>query len=371
MANFNVNFGQNVISNAQKNRQLELEQQRINNAREASAASAANQASATFWSRVNAEEKNANRKKELELREKKQDKDLAWEDAVKKQELAEREARFDMLRKQSAKYDMAYETDRVKAEEEVAQAKERADLLNGELGTLYLSAQKHGGRVTPSQIAAFNEATDSQYDFVGNTMTFQGRDGSMHTETIGDGTSFYMGQYRRDTKGNIVYGKDGTPMTQMVEMPRQMQHAIISSAYGKEFVNRRGGATVGMSTERLQLERERLAQRKSEEEGRNSRAGTKNDAANSRLAVSVAKNMNDIKRGLKLNDVQAAKFQSSLTKILSDAFGDGQGGIETEPSSDGEAGAYDPNAKYAPGDTVIRNDKTYKMGADGKFHLVM
>lgn len=51
-------------------------------------------------------------------------------------------------------------------------------------------------------------------------------------------------------------------------------------------------------------------------------------AANARLAASVAKNMADIKRGLGLNDKQAAVFRESLTKILTDAFSGGQGGGE-------------------------------------------
>jgi len=234
---FNINFGQAVISNAQKDRQLDLEQQRINNQREAAAASAANQASATFWSRVNAEEANANRKKELELREEKQDQELSWDDAVKKQELAEKEARIENLKKLSAKYDAAFESDKAKAEEEVAQAKERQNLLNSELGTLYLSAYQRGGRVSPSQLQAFNAETGSQYDFIGNTMTIPMRDGTVKTETIGDGKSFFMGQFQRDAKGDIVYGQDGTPVTQMVEMPRQMQRALLSSAYGKAYVD--------------------------------------------------------------------------------------------------------------------------------------
>ena len=50
--------------------------------------------------------------------------------------------------------------------------------------------------------------------------------------------------------------------------------------------------------------------------------------ANARLAASVAKNMNYIKRGLKLDDDQAIQFQTALTRILSDAFGGGGGGGE-------------------------------------------
>lgn len=234
---FNINFGQAVISNAQKDRQLDLEQQRINNQREAQAASAANQAAASFITRVNAKEANALREKELNLREQKQEHDLSWDDALKQQEIAEREARTDNLRKISAKYDAAYESDKAQAEELANQAKRRQELLNGELGSLFLSAYTHGGRVSPSQIKAFNEATGAQYDFIGNTMSIPMSDGSVRHETIGDGKGFFMGQFQRDEKGNVIFGDDGTPMTQMVEMPKEMRNALLSSAYGKAYVN--------------------------------------------------------------------------------------------------------------------------------------
>lgn len=276
---FNINFGQSVIANAQRDRQLDLEQQRINNQREAQAASAANQASASFWSRVNAEEANANRKKELELREERQTHDLSWEDAVKKQELAEREARTENLKKLSSKYDAAFESDKAKAEEEVSQARERQNLLNSELGTLYLSAYKRGGRVSPSQIQAFNSATGSQYDFIGNTMTIPMQDGSVKTEVIGDGKSFFLGQFQRDAKGDIVYGKDGTPVTQMVEMPRQMQRALLSSAYGRDYMGSESRNGLSLS-DRLELEDAKNAGRMGLEELRQRGASARTDANN-------------------------------------------------------------------------------------------
>lgn len=246
---FNINFGQAVISNAQKDRQLDLEQQRINNQREAQAASAANQAAASFFSRVNAQEANALREKELNLREQKQEHDLSWDDALKQQEIAEREARTDNLRKISAKYDAAYESDKAQAEEMANQARRRQELLNGELGSLFLSAYTHGGRVSPSQIKAFNEATGAQYDFIGNTMSIPMSDGSVRHETVGDGKGFFLGQFQRDEKGNIVFGDDGTPMTQMVEMPKEMRNALLSSAYGKAYVNGGGMSASGQGVE--------------------------------------------------------------------------------------------------------------------------
>ena len=107
--------------------------------------------------------------------------------------------------------------------------------------------------------------------------------------------------------------------------------------YNPEKVEKRQKDGGGMSEERMQLERDRLAQRQQEEQGRNARAGAKNSGANARLAASVAKNMGDIKRGLRLSDEQAASFQTSLTKILSDAFSpqDESGGDEEKGNGGG------------------------------------
>ena len=122
-----------------------------------------------------------------------------------------------------------------------------------------------------------------------------------------------------------------------------------------------------MSPERMQLERDRLAQRKNEEEGRNARAGAKNSGAQARLAASVAKNMNEIKIGLNLTDEQASALEGSLTKILSDAFS----GMSDEPqkkagggetSSDGGAKKKVSYNDLKPGQTFVAT------GKDGKKH---
>ena len=63
----------------------------------------------------------------------------------------------------------------------------------------------------------------------------------------------------------------------------------------------------GWTPERLELEKRRLDLRGEEERGRNARAGSKNDAANARLAASVAKNMGDIKHGGDENPTEQPK----------------------------------------------------------------
>lgn len=124
--------------------------------------------------------------------------------------------------------------------------------------------------------------------------------------------------------------------------------------------------TSGWSPERIELEKERLRLRENEEAGRNNRAGTKNDVANARLAASVAKHMNEIKMGLGLNDEQSAQLQSSLTKILSDAFAPAGGGQAPgdggETSSNGQTGKKVSYNGLKPGQTF------FATGKDGKRH---
>lgn len=138
----------------------------------------------------------------------------------------------------------------------------------------------------------------------------------------------------------------------------------------------------GMSSERLQLERDRLAQRKNEEDGRNARAGAKNSGAQARLAASVAQNMNAIKLGLNLTDEQAASFEGSLTKILSDAFsGISDQQTPVSPSADDGASASAASFKdvddfkknggsYKVGDSITIGDTIYKLGQDGHMKVV-
>ena len=66
-------------------------------------------------------------------------------------------------------------------------------------------------------------------------------------------------------------------------------------------------------------------------------------------------------------DTQGGEKQGKGTPAPAPKPDAAQGRGETRTD---ESAAYDPNAKYATGDTVFRDGKTYKMGADGKFHLV-
>lgn len=378
MAAFNIDFGQKNIENAQKSRELSLREKQIDNQRRASEMQAFAQASSSsgFRNAVAAREANELRARELALREKQAERSQSWSDLLNQQRQEETALRIENLRKSSEKYDLALESDRMAVEEAARQTRERQRLLNSELGTLFLSSYKNGGVVSPSQIKAFNDATGEQFDFLGNSADIPLQNGRVVRQKIGDGKGFWMGKFERDQKGNIVFGKDGTPVTSMVEMPRELQQTILTSAYGKNYLGGgRGGS--GMSEERMQLERERLAQRKSEEEGRIARAGAKNDAANARLAASVAKNMGDIKRGLRLNDEQAASFQTSLTKILSDAFsgGGGNGGAENpteQPKGEqqGQARQISSPSEMADapvGSWFVKGDKKYIKQENGQF----
>ena len=254
----------------------------------------------------------------------------SWDDALKmqqmerdEQELENRRIAFD---ERNAKLDSYL---RIK-EEEDAQAERRNALMESSYGNMAIIAQLQNGTVTKKQVDAFNNELledgmidkGREYNYIGTIDQTTGK-------PFSDGKLHFV-RYALDGNGRVqIDPKSGRPLVEIDNpLNAEIRNSALTSYFGdvKEFMGSgRGG---GMSPERMQLERDRLVQRRSEEEGRTARAGAKNDMANARLAASVAKNMNDIKRGLKLDDDQAIQFQTSLTRILSDAFGGRGGGGE-------------------------------------------
>ena len=261
----------------------------------------------------------------------------SWDDAIKlqqmekeAQELENRRLAFD---ERNAKLDAFL---RIKQEED-EQMENRRAAMESSYGNMAIVTQLQNGVVTRKQVDAFNK------ELLENGMIEEGREynyiGTIDQTTgkpFSDGKLHFV-RYALDGNGRVQMDpKSGRPLVEIDNpLNAEIRNSALTSDFGdvKEFMGK--GAGGGMSEERMQLERERLARRKSEEEGRNARAGLKNDAANARLAASVAKNMPDIRRGLKLNDEQATQFQASLTKILADAFG---GGAESEGGADTATG---------------------------------
>lgn len=254
----------------------------------------------------------------------------SWDDALKmqqmerdEQELENRRLAFD---ERNAKLDSYL---RIK-EEEDRQMENRRAVEESSYGNMAILAQLQNGTVTRRQVDAFNkELMDGGMLENGREYNYIGMIDPTTGKPFSDGKLHFV-RYALDSNGRTqIDQQSGRPLVEIDNpLNTDIRNAMLSSYFGdvKEFMGSgRGG---GMSPERMQLERDRLAQRRSEEEGRTARAGAKNDMANARLAASVAKNMNDIKRGLKLDDDQAVQFQTSLTRILSDAFGGGGGGGE-------------------------------------------
>lgn len=332
MAAFNIDFGQKNIENAQKSRELSLREKQIDNQRRASEMQAFAQASSSsgFRNAVNASRANDLRERELAMREERMAHDQSWNDLLNQQKMEESALRMENLRKSSEKYDLALESDRMAVEEVARQTRERQRLLNSELGTLFLSSYKNGGAVSPSQIKAFNDATGEQFDFLGNSADIPIQDGRVVRQQIGDGKGFWMGKFERDQKGNIVFGEDGTPVTSMVEMPRELQQTILTSAYGKNYLGGgRGGS--GMSEERMQLENAKLDMREKELEARKNQAATRNKEMQAKLAASIARNFNSVRSGAGFDEESSKAFRQGLQNVLSDMFGltqEGNGGDE-------------------------------------------
>lgn len=252
-------------------------------------------------------------------------------------------------------------------------------------------AQQKGGRL-PSEVTDY---LNRQFGFDGKTLGII--EGGINPKTGEFG--FVFGE--RDRNGNMSYREQTIPRTVQLglmegypslfgedavnahkqEMLKTYSQAEIDS-YSKvaRLARERLASriaelspkekTSGWSPERIELEKERLRLRDNEEKGRNTRAGTKNDAANARLAASVAKHMNEIKMGLGLDDNQSAQFQASLTKILADAFapsetqtpdGGGEGGT-VKMSRGGETQRKMTYNDLKPGQTFTAT------GKDGKTH---
>lgn len=272
----------------------------------------------------------------------------SWDDAIKMQQMEKEQQEIENRR-------LAFEERNAKLEsflkikdDEDRQMQNRRAAEESSYGNMAILAQLQNGVVTRKQVDAFNQ------ELIDGGMLEQGREYN-YIGTIDQTTGkpfsdnkLHFVRYALDGNGRVQMDpKSGRPLVEIDNpLNAEIRNSALTSYFGdvKEFMS--SGKGGGMSEERMQLERDRLAQRKSEEEGRNARAGSKNDAANARLAASVAKNMTDIRRGLKLNNEQAAAFQTSLTRILSDAFGGGQGGSEEE----------NPNGEEAPkgGQRIIK-----------------
>lgn len=228
----------------------------------------------------------------------------SWDEAVKLQQMEKEELEF-QIRNAELERILAI---RQKEDEERAHQKE---LMESAYGNAVIATELGGGFLTQKQVADFNERNGTTYNYVGKIDPTTGK-------PFSDNRIHFL-EYTLDDKGQPVIDQEsGRPMLNLDNpIPNEFYVRTMDGYFGK-YNNRLSGG--GMSEERMQLERDRIAQRQQEEKGRNVRAGAKGDAANARLAASIARNMNDIKRGLGLTNEQAASFQTSLTKILSDAF---------------------------------------------------
>ncbi|MGN0845049.1 MAG: hypothetical protein ACI4QT_07505 [Kiritimatiellia bacterium] len=251
--------------------------------------------------------------KEREYADKRSDIERAqsWDDAIKLQQMEKEDQEF-QIRNAELERILAI---RQKEDEERAHQQE---LMESAYGNAVIATELGGGFLTQKQVADFNEHNGTNYNYIGKIDPTTGK-------SFSDNKIHFI-EYAIDGNGKLAIDQNsGRPMLKLDNPISNEFYGRTMDGYFGKYKDRLSGS--GMSEERMQLERERLAQRQQEEQGRNARAGSKNDSANARLAASVAKNMNDIKRGLQLNDKQAAAFKTSLTKILVDAFNpqDGSG----------------------------------------------
>lgn len=138
----------------------------------------------------------------------------------------------------------------------------------------------------------------------------------------GDGKA-QITRYENDKTGEVIDVRDGETLRDKIRgvSDKERVAAINADSRVQAAEARAQGGTNGMSEERIQLERERLAQRKSEEEGRNARAGAKNTETSARIAANMARNATDIMRGMHIdveNKEARDKFQKGLQQVVMD-----------------------------------------------------
>lgn len=277
----------------------------------------------------------------------------SWDDALKSQQMEkdalEIENRRLAFEKQNAQLDAFL---RIK-EEEDAQAERRRAAMEGGYGNMAVLAQLQNGTVTRRQVDAFNKSMladgmmeeGKEYNYIGTVDQTTG-------EPFEDGRLHFV-RYALDERGQVRRDeKSGRPIVEINNpLNPEVRNIALTSYFGnvKEFM----GGGRGMSGERMQLERDRIEQRRLEEEGRTKRAKAKNSGVRARLAASVAKNMGDIGRQLKLGDGEAEKFRASLTQVLSDAFApEGEVG-----DKGGEVGDGVGKVTVKPYDNISREEK--------------
>lgn len=280
----------------------------------------------------------------------------SWDDALQRQQ-SERNAQNGMATYGQMK--------------ELVGRRELAEIQNGQraqdaIASALAIAQQNGGRL-PGVVTDY---LNRQFGFDGKTMGIM--DGGIDPKTGEFG--FVFGE--RDNTGKTAYRKQMIPPSvqlglmegypglfneESVKAHRQkMLDSGLSSgeidAYSnvarlsRERLAKRiaelspKDKSSGWTPERLEIEQGKLNQRKAELDARNKRFSAMNDAAQARLATSVAKNMKDFTRGMNWNPDQTQKFQESITRILSEALGAGAGEEPAEGEvSTGAAGGAEPN----------------------------
>lgn len=264
----------------------------------------------------------------------------SWDDALKLQQMEKEDLEFQT---RSAELERILAI-RQKEDEERAHQRE---LTESAYGNAVIAAELGGGFLTQKQVADFNERNGTTYNYVGRIDPTTGK-------PFSDGRIHFL-EYALDDNGRpAVDQESGRPMLNLDNPISNEFYGRTLDGYFGKYKDRLSGG--GMSEERMQLERDRLYQRKQEERGRNLRAGAKGDAANARLAASVARNMNDLRRGLGLTDEQAASFRTSLTRILSDAFNPQDGADAPSPTTPLSSNPYENRS------TVTGKDgKTYEV----------
>ena len=307
--------------------------------------------------------------KEQEYKDKRDDitRAQSWDDAIKMQQMEKEQQEIENRR-------LAFEERNAKLEsflkikdDEDRQMQNRRAAEESSYGNMAILAQLQNGVVTRKQVDAFNQ------ELIDGGMLEQGREYN-YIGTIDQTTGkpfsdnkLHFVRYALDGNGRVQMDpKSGRPLVE-VDNPlnAEIRNSALTSYFGdvKEFMS--SGKGGGMSEERMQLERDRLAQRKEEESdkldmrekelaARRERSDIRSKEMKARLAASMAKNSTSMMQGMGIKDEKGREaFKNGLYNILNDVL---QFGGEKE----------NPQGKNTRGKQRPTNEEWEKMSREEK-----
>lgn len=151
-----------------------------------------------------------------------------WNNAIRSQEMANREQEFQ-------KRSLDIERLRRAGDEESRQMANLAKMRETSLGNALIAGEMNGGFLKNSQLAMFNQEHQTSYDSAGMFNPITGRQ-------YDDGRWHFL-QFQKDNGGNVVFGNDGSPVVERdIPVASEFRDSVLGSEFGKMYMGRNNGS---------------------------------------------------------------------------------------------------------------------------------